>query len=83
MDSTEDGQGAKRKYSIVIGQSAGFGAGIVVAFLFGTNAGTTAISGMVLGAAAGFLIRTEYSLWARAGVALISILAVTYRWWLM
>jgi hypothetical protein len=81
MDSTEDEQGAERKSPILIGQIGGFGAGIVVALLFGTDGGKTAISGMVLGTAAQFLFQTRYSLWARIGVSLISILSVTFVWW--
>ena len=81
MDSTENEQGADRKYPIVIGQIAGFGAGLVVAVLFGTDSGRTATSGWVLGIAAAFLLQTQYSLWIRVGVSLVSILSVTFVWW--
>ena len=81
MDPTENEQGAERKNPLLIGQIAGFGAGLVVALLFGTNSGRTAISGWVLGMAAAFLFQTRYSLWTRVGVSLISILSVTFVWW--
>ena len=81
MDPTGDERGAERKYPILIGQIAGFGAGLIVALLFGTDSGKTAISGWVLGVAAAFLLQTRYSLWTRVGVSLISILSVTFVWW--
>jgi len=80
-DSTKDEQGAERKSPILIGQIGGLVAGIVVALLFGTDSGKTAISGMVLGAATQFLFQNRYSLWSRVGVSLISILSVTFVWW--
>jgi hypothetical protein len=82
MDSTEDDQGGKRNHAFLIGYIGGFGIGLVVALLFGTDSGMTAVSGSVLGAAAAFLTQTQHSLWTKAGVALITILAVTYAWWL-
>ena len=81
MDPTDNEQSAERKYPLLIGQVSGFGAGLVVALLFGTDSGKTAISGWVLGVAAAFLLQTQYSIWARAGVSLISILSVTFVWW--
>jgi hypothetical protein len=81
MDSTENKQDAERKYPILIGQIGGFGAGLVVALLFGTDSGRTAISGWVLGIAVAFLLQTRYPLWTRVGVSLISILSVTFVWW--
>lgn len=81
MDLKEDGQSAEEKNPILIGQIGGFGTGLVVAILFGTDAGKTAISGMVLGVAAQFLLQTRYSLWARVSVFLVSILSVAFVWW--
>ena len=81
MDSTENKQDTERKYPILIGQIGGFGAGLVVALVFGTDSGKTAISGMVLGVAAQFLLQTRYSLWTRVAVSVISISSVTFVWW--
>ena len=81
MDSKEDEQSVERKNPILIGQIGGFGAGLVVALLFGTDSGKTAISGMVLGVAAQFLLQTRYSFWTRVAVFLISISSVIFVWW--
>ncbi|MCH9693484.1 MAG: hypothetical protein K0U72_03150 [Gammaproteobacteria bacterium] len=81
MDSTEDEKNTQRNSPILIGQLGGLAAGIVVALIFGTDGGKTAISGMVLGAAAQFLFHIRYSLWSRLGVSLISIMAVAFAWW--
>ena len=69
------------KRAILIGQVGGFGAGLVVALLLSTDSRITAISGMILGTAAGFLTQTQYSLWTRVGVALVTLLSVAYVWW--
>lgn len=82
IESTGDDQVAKRrKNAILIGQIGGFGTGLAIALLLGTDSRITAVSGMVLGTAAGSLIQTQYSLWTRVGVSLIAILSVTYVWW--
>jgi len=81
VDSTESNQSAMHKRAILIGQIGGFGAGLIVALLLSTDSRMTAISGMILGTAAGFLTQTQYSLWIRVSVALVTLLSVTYIWW--
>ena len=79
--ASENYQSSMYKRAILIGQIGGFAAGLVLALLLSTDSRVTAISGMVLGTAAGFLTQTQYSLWTRVGVALVTLLSVTYIWW--
>lgn len=81
MYPTEDEQSTKRKPALLLGQIAGFASGLVVALLLETDSRITAVSGMVLGAAAGFWFQAGYSLWIKLGVALVSILSVAFIWW--
>ena len=81
MVSPEHDQSIQRKSALLVGQIAGFLAGLVVALILGTDSRITAFSGMVLGAAAGIWIQNQYPFWIRLGVALFSVLSITYVWW--
>jgi hypothetical protein len=54
MNPPEVDQSSKRKSALLIGHISGFAAGLAIAMALGTDSRMTAVSGMVLGAAAGF-----------------------------